>query len=378
MKKRKREILLYGASRFNADILYFSGAFVPDAFFAFTLEGKKCAILNALEVGRVGKSGGLDRIFDGTKVLRALLRKNSEVRPDECDVAAAVLKSAGVNALLLPWDFPSAYARRLSDCGFDVEICAGEIFPKRAVKNSDELSKIRQANAVAAKGFMAVESVLRQSEVKGGTLFWKDEPLTSQTLISQIEKIAIDSGADAVDTIAASGAQACDPHERGHGPIRANSLIVVDIFPRMRETGYFGDMTRTFLKGLPSAQQEGIVAAVAEAQKLAVDMLCDGADGMRVHSAVENFFEQRGYNTYEKNGSWRGYFHSTGHGVGLEVHEAPSLGRSECILKKGNVVTVEPGLYYPEIGGCRIEDTLAITKGGVKYLSEYGYNWIIE
>lgn len=376
VKKSKREILLYGAARTDSDILYFCEAFVPDPFFAFTLGGKKCALLNALEVGRVGGSSALDRIFDATKASQALSKKLG--RPvDECDVAAAVLKSAGVVSLLLPGRFPVAYADRLASAGFDIEICAGEIFPKRALKTAAQQASIKSANAVAARGFMAVETILRQSEISGGKIVWRGAPLTSEILIAEIEKTAVENGADALDTIAASGAQACDPHERGHGEIAPNSLIVVDIFPRMRDSGYYGDMTRTFLKGRPTTAQEKLVETVAKAQKIGIDALGDGVDGMRVHAAVEKFFEKNSYKTFEKGGRWRGFFHSTGHGVGLDVHEAPSLGRRECVLRRGNVVTVEPGLYYPEIGGCRIEDTLAICKGGAKYLSEYGYGWVI-
>lgn len=373
----KREILLYGASRSDSDILYFSGAFVPDAFFAFTLNGKKCGIVSALEIGRLNKSSKLDRIFDATKASRALSSKSSLKNIDDCDIAIAILKSAKVSALLLPRNFPALFAHRLIAAGFDVEICEGEIFPKRAIKNASELSAIKSANAVAAKGFIIVEEILRQSSIQDGKIFWRGYPLTSEKLICEIEKMAIDCGADAMDTIVASGVQACDPHEKGQGIIAANSLIVVDIFPRMRDSGYFGDMTRTFLKGTPSAAQRALVETVAAAQKIGIDMLAEGVEANAVHCAVEKHFEKCGYKTYEKNGSWRGFFHSTGHGVGLDVHEAPSLGKRACVLKRGNVVTVEPGLYYPEIGGCRIEDTMAVTKDGSKYLSDFGYNWVI-
>lgn len=373
----KREILLYGSSRINSDILYFSGVSVSDPFYAFTLGGKKCGILNALEVGRVKKNCALDRVFDGTKAARTLAEKTG-TRPDDCDVAIAILKSAKVSAITIPADFPVLAADRFLSAGFDVKICEGEMFPKRAVKTAIELSSIKEANAAASSGFSAVEKILRESTIENGYVIYRDKKLTSETLVAEIEKACIDCGADAMDTIAAAGVQACDPHECGHGAIRANSLIVVDIFPRLRSSGYFGDMTRTFLKGEPSKAQCKLVECVAEAQKLALSQVREGADGMNVHAEVEKFFAKNGYKTYEKNGSWCGFFHSTGHGLGLDVHESPSLGRRECILKKGNVVTVEPALYYPEIGGCRIEDNVVVTKTGCKLLSSYPYDWIIE
>lgn len=113
-------------------------------------------------------------------------------------------------------------------------------------------------------------------------------------------------------------------------------------------------------------------------QKLALSKIRAGVDGADIHAAVDDFFEDCGYFTECKNGVWRGFFHSVGHGVGLDIHEKISISPRRCILKAGNVVTVEPGLYYYGVGGCRIEDTVVVTEKGAKKLSAYPYDWVIK
>ena len=163
-------------------------------------------------------------------------------------------------------------------------------------------------------------------------------------------------------TICAPGDQAVDPHEGGHGPIRANQPVVMDIFPRSEATGYFGDLTRTVVRGTASFALHELYAIVHEGVRLGHRMLRDGVEGMKVHHAIQDLFERQGYATGVKNGRMQGFFHGTGHGLGLQIHEAPSIGKRPCLLRAGHVVTVEPGLYYLGLGGVRIEDVALVTK----------------
>jgi Xaa-Pro aminopeptidase len=189
----------------------------------------------------------------------------------------------------------------------------------------------------------------------------------------------LEAGAISTNTIIAAGDQGCDPHERGSGPIRANELIIVDIFPRVIATGYFGDMTRTFLRGRASEAQRTLVAAVRSAQSAALKTIRAGVNGREVHGQVVEIFTARGFQTKHTPRGSVGFFHGTGHGLGLEVHEPPRMNASfDYRLKRGSVVTVEPGLYYPGIGGCRIEDVVQVTATGVKLLSSYHYDWEIR
>ena len=200
--------------------------------------------------------------------------------------------------------------------------------------------------------------------------------LTSERLKFAIEVACLEAGALSLNTIAAGGDQACDPHCRGTGPLRANELIIVDVFPRVQKTGYHGDMTRTFLRGRATEAQQALVAAVRIAQAKAILDVRAGVNGRDVHRGVVAEFEERGFHTTRGATGSVGFFHGTGHGLGLAVHESPILsGAVDSILRRGAVVTVEPGLYYPGLGACRIEDVVQVCAGAPKLLSEYHYEW---
>jgi len=164
-------------------------------------------------------------------------------------------------------------------------------------------------------------------------------------------------------TIAASGEQCVDPHNQGSGPIRANTSIIMDIFPRSQKTGYFGDITRTVVRGRASDRLKHAYHCVAQAQEIGFSKIKDGASAYDIHQEIVNYFASEGFPTGLQNGRMQGFFHGTGHGLGLDIHEAPSFGqRSKNALRAGNVVTVEPGLYYEEMGGVRLEDVVVVRK----------------
>ncbi len=371
----KKQILLYGNSRTSADVFYFSGVSIHDDFFCFSIGNKKCALLSPLEVGRARRTSKLDKIFDYSEVVAQMPKKSAK---SYFDAVVWLLKKHKIRSIVVPTYFPVGMFDNFLQKGFDVEYCDGDFFLERQLKTDFEITEIQKANDVASACFYLVEEILRLSDIRKGFLYYKNDILTSEYLRTEIEKLAISMGADALDTIAASGNQACDPHEVGHGPIKANNLIVFDIFPRLRSSGYYGDMTRTFLKGEPTKKQHALVDAVLEAQSLALSKIRAGVDGSDVHASVVRFFDDRNFQTKVMRGHWGGFFHSTGHGLGLDVHEGPSLGKNKNILQCGNVITVEPGLYYRGIGGCRIEDNVVVNSSGARMLSKFHYNWIID
>jgi Xaa-Pro aminopeptidase len=171
------------------------------------------------------------------------------------------------------------------------------------------------------------------------------------------------------NTIVAGGDQACDPHERGFGPLKADSLIILDIFPRDAKSGYFGDMTRTVVRGRASAEQRRLWETVREGQEMALKKMKPGVDGLNLHNEVKQLFADRGYPTEVRAGRQVGFFHGTGHGLGLEIHEFPRFQKT--VFKPGQTLTVEPGLYYPGLGGVRIEDVVVVTKSGTRLLSRF-------
>lgn len=156
--------------------------------------------------------------------------------------------------------------------------------------------------------------------------------------------------------------------------MRAGELIVVDIFPRRIEDGYWGDMTRTYMKGKASDAQRRLVRTVKQAHKMAIDMTKPGVTGSKMHDAVQAFFDKEGYETVRDAKQPKGFFHALGHGVGLEIHEEPIMrSKAPCRLRKGMVLTIEPGLYYQGLGGCRIEDVVHVVSGGCELISRAPY-----
>jgi Xaa-Pro aminopeptidase len=252
------------------------------------------------------------------------------------------------------------------------------LFPERQIKTAAEVDALRKGNKASEAGFRVVSKTLAESKIRNGILFHDGRVLTSERLRELINHAALDAGASALHTIAAPGSQALDNHCVGHGPLRAGELIVVDIFPRRIEDGYWGDMTRTFLKGKASDAQRRLVRTVKKAHKLAIDMIKPGVNGGKVHDAVQAFFDHEGYETTRNSSKPKGFFHALGHGVGLEIHEEPIMrSGSPWKFRKGMVVTVEPGLYYDDLGGCRIEDVVHVVPGGNELISKAPYKWEI-
>ena len=195
--------------------------------------------------------------------------------------------------------------------------------------------------------------------------------LTSERVRYLIHHRLLELDCVAEHTIVACGTAGCDPHEEGSGALQAHQPIVIDIFPRSASTRYFGDITRTVVKGGASDRLKGMYETVRRAQELAFSQVHSGADGVAIHRGILELFEQAGYATGERDGRMQGFFHGTGHGLGLEIHEAPSISSRGGPLEAGHVVTVEPGLYYADVGGVRIEDVVAVGDDGCRLLTRF-------
>ena len=178
-------------------------------------------------------------------------------------------------------------------------------------------------------------------------------------------------GGVAADTIVAGGNQGCDPHETGHGPLRAHQTIILDIFPRDVRTGYWGDLTRTVVRGRAREAVRKLYDTVQRGQELAFARLRAGVDGKEIHDAIQSLFRENGYLTRRYHGRMQGFFHGTGHGLGLDIHELPRFGGVSEKLPAGSVVTVEPGLYYWGLGAVRLEDVALIQARGARNLTRF-------
>jgi Xaa-Pro aminopeptidase len=371
--------LLYADSTTNPDQRYFGRIQVPDPFISLRAGRRKVCVVSALEFGRVRRGS----IFDVVLPLEAWHQRARQRWPDRrigpAEVILLLAERYRIRSFTVPDDFPAGVAFKLLRDGLKLRPANGMIFPDREIKNPTETAALRAGNRCAALGIAAAEALLRRARVKGRWLYHQGRKLTSENLKFAIETACLAAGGVSLDTIAAGGDQGCDPHESGHGPIRANELIIIDVFPRVTATGYHGDMTRTFLRGRASDAQRRLVATVRAGQQLALAAVRAGANGRDVHHRVADYFTREGYVTRQTPRGSVGFFHGTGHGLGLAVHELPRIsGTTDYELKAGAVVTVEPGLYYPGIGACRIEDVVQVTSGRPKLLSHYHYDWEIR
>ncbi len=370
--------LLYTDTRSSSDLLYFGRVEVHDPFIAFGARGRKITIQSPLELGRVKRTSDFDDVLP-LEEWRDRARKKHGPKAGIAGIIVTAARAHGVRRFRVPADFPAGLYLKLRRLGLRLDLAAEMLFPEREIKSPAEAAAIREGNRLAAVGYTVAEGLLRAARIKGRTLVHRGSVLTSEKLRFAIEVAIKEQGGEAQDTIVAGGDQACDPHERGTGPLRPHELIIIDIFPRVLKTGYYGDMTRTYLKGRPREVQRRLVATVRAAQKAALATIRAGVDGRKVHAKVNEVFTEAGYETkHGRNGSV-GFFHGTGHGLGLAVHEPPRIFSTvKYPLKAGSVVTVEPGLYYPGLGGCRWEDVVQVTRGPAKMLSRHPCNWEIK
>ena len=376
MMKSKRsksvsEVLLYADSEANADMLYFGEVFVPDPFIAFSCKGKRIAIVSQLEFGRVKSESRFDEVLP----LEDLLKESVGKFGYPAGLIMHVAKKYRIRRFSVAPDFPCGLAFKLKEAGLKFDVEEGALFPAREFKTDEEARLIKEGNAASSAGFREVEKLLRESEIRRGFLYHGGRRLTSERVQEAIAIACLGRGAIAANTIVAGGDQACDPHCRGTGPLKANELIIVDIFPRVAKTGYHGDMTRTYLKGKASDAQKELYNTVLEAEQTALAEHRSGKSASRIYRNVVKFFEGRGYKTGREDGVPVGFIHGLGHGLGLAVHEPPRVNRMGTKLRKGQVITVEPGLYYPGLGGVRVEDVVRVRAGEPEMLSRHPYRW---
>lgn len=358
--------LFIGDSLCDPDMYYLSKFLASDRFTLLARE-ETSLLVSSMEVGRARKESTADEVVS-TSDYGIMERLLASGKPDEAYLAVLreFLRDRGVKRLGVPFRFPAGIYRHLSR-DFEVSVLESPISRWRSVKTEVEIAAIREAQRACEAAMRLAVDLIRSSEPRGEVLLRQGEPLTSEQVRSKIEVSLLERGCKAVDTIVAGGAAAADPHARGSGPLPANEPIVIDIFPRSKSTRYFADMTRTVLRGEAEREVEEIYEAVCLAQDAGLGAVRDGVLGAEVHAEVVRVFQEHGYP--EREG--RGFTHSTGHGVGLSVHERPSLSEAGETLEEKNVVTVEPGLYYPEIGGVRLEDMVVVTARACENLTHF-------
>src|SRR6516164_5239276 len=361
--------LIFASSEQSADMFYATKFSVPDPFLFLQRNGNKTIMLSDLEIDRGRKEAKVNEVVSLSE-LEGPLEKKFKGKPPIEQTIASFLRQRRVRRALVPYDFPMGLAFELAKVGITLTPVNGLFWPEREIKSAEELKSMELAVRITEIGLARGIEVLRAAEIKGGNrLVWGGKALTSEILRAEIETAILRIGGKPSNTIVAGGEQACDPHDRGSGPLKANTLIILDVFPRQADSGYFGDLTRTVVRGKASEAQKKLWHTVREAQEFALRNIRVGESGSALQEKVSDFFVERGYPKELRNGRWVGFFHGLGHGLGLDIHESPRIAKAH--FRAGQVFTVEPGLYYPEIGGVRIEDDGVVTEKGFRLLSRF-------
>jgi len=370
--KSSETLLMVADSEHDANMLYAVGMFVPDPFIYLRIRGRDYIVMSDLEIDRARRAAPHCRVLS-LNGFQDKLRRAGIKSPGHAWVIRSILRDKSVGRAIVPGNFSLGLAEELKRLGISVKARHGSFFSQREQKSPAEIKKISAALAMAEVGMAEAMQVLRASKIaRDRRLNYHNYPMTSEKLRSVIDTAILQASGLAANTIVAGGKQGCDPHEPGFGPLRANEPIIIDIFPRSQKTGYFGDITRTVVRGRASEGVRRLYDTVLGGQKLAFRSVRAGVPTRAVHRAVQEFFAQQGYTTGRRRGRMEGFFHGTGHGLGLEIHEAPRMGKhSTGRLQAGQVVTVEPGLYYPELGGVRLEDVALVTNNGARNLTRF-------
>jgi len=366
-------LLIFADSEHDANMLYAVRMFVPDPFIYFQLNGKCHMVMTDLEIDRARKQASHCRVLSLTQC-RKRLQELGMKKPGLHHVIRHVLKTRRVKRVTVPHNFPLGLARDLAKIKLSVQVKRGPFFAKRETKTAEEVKKISAALMMAEVGLAEGIHALRQAKVgRRKRLVYHNVALTSEKIRAIIDTAIIQAGGLACNTIVAGGRQGCDPHERGHGVLYANEPIIIDVFPRSQRTGYYGDITRTVVKGRASDAVRRMYFTVERAQELTFEHLRNKSRGQDVHEKVQEFFTAEGYKTGRVGGRMQGFFHGTGHGLGLEIHEAPRVSPTSVdVLRNGHVITVEPGLYYHDVGGgVRLEDVAYLTRNGARNLTKF-------
>ncbi|MDD1745214.1 MAG: Xaa-Pro peptidase family protein [Candidatus Methanoperedens sp.] len=372
--------LMVSESAHSADMYYATGFLAHDSFIYLNSKNEKL-LISDMELGRAKKESRVRDVLptSGFGIMEKL-RALKDIDAAYNEMIVEFLRSENIKRIAVPYNFPVYLADIMRRDGIDVIPVKSPFRKMREVKNENEIKAIEKAQRAGEKALAEAISAIRNATVANGVLWHNNAPLTSEEIKSTIETSLLSGGFEAPDTIVACGRGSADPHWQGEGELRAGEPIVIDFVPRSKKERYYSDMTRTVVRGTPSDEIKDMYSAVREAQQAAIKRIKAGITGNEVHNIVCDVLEARGYETARgKTGVFtEGFIHSTGHGVGLDIHEGPNLSESGKELKEGSVVTVEPGLYYKRTGGVRLEDVVVVTASGCKNLTMFGKNLVLE
>jgi len=357
----------------EADLYWRTGFRAPDPLIYVEIGDAKTLVVSDLELGRAKETARMDAV--AMTPYRERLKEAMATPPTLADILHVYLEEhgAGSSSVVMPGSTAARHVDRLRDLGHTVTLGPSPFWPERRHKTEWEIQQIARAMRETERVLDLARRLIRGAKARDGVLHVDGEILTSERVRDFIQVELLKAGYAGDPPIVSCGDQATLPHEIGHGPLRSGETIILDVFPLSQETHYGADTTRTVVHGIPSAQVVNMHRAVADAVMAVLGHMKAGVDGKDLNQRVVDIFEERGFKTETVDGKPQGFIHGTGHGLGLDIHEQPRISKESQILELGDVVTVEPGLYYPGIGGVRIEDVAVVTAHGCRDLCSL--NW---
>lgn len=363
------DILIIASSEGDANLYYATRFMAPDDFVFMQIRGRRHLLMSDLEVDRARSQAKVHQVHSLSKLAKAFKEKYDK-RPGYLDLIEEFAKSQKAVEFTVPANFPLSFADPLRQRGFKIGFKPDPFFEERTVKSKEEIQAVTKALRFTEKAVAKAILAMKKSVIRRGRLYLDGSVLTSERIKKIINVSLMEDGCIAAHSIVACGIDCVDPHNQGSGPLYAHQSIIMDIFPRDSETRYFADLSRTVVRGKASPKLKKMFAAVLEGQDIAFRAIRNGVDGSLIHGAIQKRFEELGFKTGLMNGRVQGFFHGTGHGLGLDIHEDPRISIGKYILKTNQIVTVEPGLYYEDAGGIRLEDDVLVTKTGCLNLAK--------
>ena len=379
-------LLLVAESTANADMFAASRFLTPDPVIWLEAGDRKIIVVTGFDVELARRTTPADDVWSTEDLTQAERAANAtEGELERAGVLNALRRAVVTSVRVPPW-FPLEHAEHLRANGVTVAIDGNTMAARRRRKEPDQVAVLRAIQRLVEQAMGMIRDTSGSATPGGdGVLVLDGAPLTSEHLRGVVQTFWVSNGIEPQPPIIAGGPQGADPHEHGSGPIRAGEPVVCDLFPRHEALRLWGDMTRTFCFGEPSPAVAAVHAICREALERSLAATRPGVVGKDLQRAVSDLFRDHGYPSMAHpaativDASLFVYNHGLGHGVGFDVHEAPSAGASgHEALEVGDTLTLEPGLYARGIGGCRIEDLVVLVDGGIENLNSMPYDMVVR
>jgi len=361
-------VLIYGAPELSADLFHEVPTGIIDPFLYVEADGRRAATVTVLDADKVS-AFGIEILDPYDLGADELLSRGISRHEVDLELSRRACEKLGVGRALVPPEFPVGLADHLRASGIELFVDPEPFVNRRRVKSEGEIEGIRRAQRAADQAMAVAARMIREGGV------------SSEEVRAEMQAVCDAEGCDLPDDVIVShGPQSAVGHEPGHGPIGEGEVVIVDIWPRDRASRCWADMTRTFVAAGMQPPEE-----LAEYWRLTRESLDRsfaevraGADCRQIYAISCEPFENAGYQTQRSKPEGmkldEGYYHSLGHGVGLEVHERPNLGRTPDTLMAGDVITLEPGCYSKQLGGVRLEDLVLVGEDGAELLTDFPYD----